>query len=407
MSKSATDIRLQLTYDRISEALHDNHALNPVNTLSWPCSICNKNVLQNQKAIHCDTCSKWCHIKCDGTSPEFYDYLQTMDEFEWHCLPCVMERNHEIIPFSLCSNSEIDKVNQSDSMKFCNVLPNQDIISFSRNLTNLSQKDFDQNLPELLESDYYSVHRFQNLDNKNKLNIFHSNVNGLESKFDNLCEFLSGSNTPFDIIGITETSQKNDTSFLANVDLETYKPFFTPTHTSKGGAALYVLDTFRPFERSDLKTQNKQFESVWAELPNDKGKNVVCGCIYRHPTNDMTDFMAYCESTLTKLSAENKDVYICGDFNIDLLKLDDEIKYLKFYNLLCTYGFLPLIIHPSRVVDNQEPSLIDNIFSNNISHEIISGNIYLTLSEHFSQFASITYVKPNYKKKQYLSKRFY
>ena len=317
-----------------------------------------------------------------------------------------MERNHEIIPFSLCSNSEIDKVNQSDSMKFCNVLPNQDIISFSRNLTNLSQKDFDQNLPELLESDYYSVHRFQNLDNKNKLNIFHSNVNGLESKFDNLCEFLSGSNTPFDIIGITETSQKNDTSFLANVDLETYKPFFTPTHTSKGGAALYVLDTFRPFERSDLKTQNKQFESVWAELPNDKGKNVVCGCIYRHPTNDMTDFMAYCESTLTKLSAENKDVYICGDFNIDLLKLDDEIKYLKFYNLLCTYGFLPLIIHPSRVVDNQEPSLIDNIFSNNISHEIISGNIYLTLSEHFSQFASITYVKPNYKKNNIYQRDF-
>ena len=43
----------------------------------------------------------------------------------------------------VCSNSEIDKVNQSDSMKFCNVLPNQDIISFSRNLTNLSPKDFD------------------------------------------------------------------------------------------------------------------------------------------------------------------------------------------------------------------------------------------------------------------------
>ena len=32
---------------------------------------------------------------------------------------------------------------------------------------------------------------------------------------------------------------------------------------------------------------------------------------------------------------------------------------------------------------------IDNIFCNNLSDEITSGNIYLTLSEHFCQFASV------------------
>ena len=40
-------------------------------------------------------------------------------------------------------------------------------------------------------------------------------------------------------------------------------------------------------------------------------------------------------------------------------------------------------------MENQVPSLIDNIFCNNISEEINSGNIYLTLSEHFCQFASV------------------
>ena len=64
-------------------------------------------------------------------------------------------------------------------------------------------------------------------------------------------------------------------------------------------------------------------------------------------------------------------------------------NYQTIYNLLCVYGFLPLIIHPTRIVENQEPSLIDNIYSNNVSDEIVSGNIYLTLSEHLSQFASI------------------
>ena len=98
------------------------------------------------------------------------------------------------------------------------------------------------------------------------------------------------------------------------------------------------------------------------------------------------------------VASEDKEVYLCGDFNIDLLKINDITTYLTFYNLLCSYGFLPLIIHPSRVVENQEPSLIDNIFSNNISNEINSGNIYLSLSEHFSQFASVKREKLDTKK---------
>ena len=83
-----------------------------------------------------------------------------------------------------------------------------------------------------------------------------------------------------------------------------------------------------------------------------------------------------------------KYIYICGDFNIDLLKVDEISNDQLCYNLICSFGFLPLITQPTRVVDNQT-SLIDNIFSNNLSDEIISGNIYLTLSEHFCQFASV------------------
>ena len=65
------------------------------------------------------------------------------------------------------------------------------------------------------------------------------------------------------------------------------------------------------------------------------------------------------------------------------------INCIIIYNLLCSFGFLPLIVQPTRVVENQVPSLIYNIFCNNISEEINSGNIYLTLSEHFCPFASV------------------
>ena len=160
-------------------------------------------------------------------------------------------------------------------------------------------------------------------------------------------------------------------------------------YSRKGGTALYVKESYDVFERSDLKIQNNCFESLWFEIKNKRNKNILCGCIYRHPKYDLSKFMIYLETSLKKVDNENREVYICGDFNIDLLKVDERNNFQLYYNLICSFGFLPLIIQPTRVVDNQTPSLIDNIFSNNLSDEITSRNIYLTLSEHFCQVASV------------------
>ena len=86
----------------------------------------------------------------------------------------------------------------------------------------------------------------------------------------------------------------------------------------------------------------------------------------------------------------------CGDFNIDLLKIEAINSNQEYYNLMCSYGLLPQIIQPTRVVEHQSP-LIDNIFTNNLNDEITSGNIYLTLCGHFSQFISVKRNKIDYK----------
>ena len=85
---------------------------------------------------------------------------------------------------------------------------------------------------------------------------------------------------------------------------------------------------------------------------------------------------------------ENKELYLCGDFNFDLLKFNTDSLSQKFFNLLCSYGLMPTILQPTRVTDHSA-TVIDNIFTNNISDSIISGNILLTLSEHFSQFMTV------------------
>ena len=248
-------------------------------------------------------------------------------------------------------------------------------------------------LPSNLNSKYHSVRDFQKLKIQKNFNIFHANVNGLESKFDTLHTFLSGSTSKMDVIAITETSENKDHGFITNVELDGYKaPYHTQTNSLKGGTALYVNKDFDSFERTEFKCQNDILESVWIEIKNKNSKNIICGCIYRHPKtliSDFSEFNKYMDKTLNKIVQENKEIYICGDFNIDLLKMNDFDSHLEFYTLLNSHGLLPFIVQPTRVVDSQTPSLIDNIFSSNISDSVLSGNIFLTLSEHFSQFASV------------------
>ena len=166
-------------------------------------------------------------------------------------------------------------------------------------------------------------------------------------------------------------------------------PFLTPTLSSKGGIAIYVKKDFNYHERTDLNIKTKDFESIWIEIKNDKSKNIICGCVYRHPRYYQADFMEYMDSTLHKIGKEGKEIYLSGDFNIDFIKTDTEKCSTDFYALLSSNGLLPYIIHPSRVVEGKAPSLIDNIFSNNVTDIVLSGSIYMQLSEHFSQFASV------------------
>ena len=113
------------------------------------------------------------------------------------------------IPFTLCNNLELCNTNDNNSSKFLNSLPSFEIISEASKFSQPPSNDVDLNLAFQNDSSYYSVNELFKLNLNNNLNIFYTNINGLESKFDNLHEFLS-STSKMDIIALTETSQKNN-----------------------------------------------------------------------------------------------------------------------------------------------------------------------------------------------------
>ena len=69
--------------------------------------------------------------------------------------------------------------------------------------------------------------------------------------------------------------------------------------------------------------KSKELESVFAEICNKNMKNVIIGCIYRHPSMDLSEFNEeFLNPLMEKMSTDNKKLFLVGDFNIDLLKVD-------------------------------------------------------------------------------------
>ena len=90
----------------------------------------------------------------------------------------------------------------------------------------------------------------------------------------------------------------------------------------------------------------------------------------------------------SKVAKEKKLIYLMGDFNFDLLQYDTDNNSYDFLNSIVENGMLPFIHQPTRIIDSSA-TLIDNIFSNNIEDESISGNLFIKLSDHLPQFLII------------------
>ena len=104
---------------------------------------------------------------------------------------------------------------------------------------------------------------------------------------------------------------------------------------------------------------------------------------------DVLDFKNnYINQIFEILSTEQKQVFLLDDFTINLLNYNDHQSANDFLNSLASNSFIPYILHPTRITSHSK-TLIDNIFSNYISHETISGNITATISYHLPQLSFV------------------
>ena len=85
---------------------------------------------------------------------------------------------------------------------------------------------------------------------------------------------------------------------------------------------------------------------------------------------------------LELLAGENKEIYIMGDMNIDLFKLNEHWKTGECVENIFTHGFIPFSTNPTRITDHSA-TLIDHIYTNRTDTNMTSGIITTDISDHF------------------------
>ena len=145
--------------------------------------------------------------------------------------------------------------------------------------------------------------------------LFHVNIRSLTKHYDKLHSLLYSTKVPFDIIGITETKQSLGKEFLLNVNIHKYQLHSQPTKSACGGATLHVKKSLDHKVLHEFNALEDEFEPLWVEInTGPHSKNIVVCSSYRHSDTDVTKFLEYLESVLSKVD-KNKIICVMGDFD--------------------------------------------------------------------------------------------
>ena len=93
-------------------------------------------------------------------------------------------------------------------------------------------------------------------------------------------------------------------------------------------------------------------------------------------------------ATLSHMKATRHSSYVCGDYNVDLLKVKTNKHYCEYFDEIISQGFIPKNTLPTKVSEHSS-TVIDNIFTSNIDESESSGILLNQISDHRMIFTLI------------------
>lgn len=253
----------------------------------------------------------------------------------------------------------------------------------------------------IIPCQYYSIDNinthFRDIGKCN-LSLFHHNARSLNKHNNDILNYFSSLDHHFDIYGFSETwFGSDDDASLVDIGDYSVENCIREGRTG-GGVTLFINNTINYRIRHDLSLDCQHCDSLFIETSNNSITTII-GIVYKPEYVVFADFISQLTNVLSTISNEKKSCYIMGDFNLDLLKHDSNSKILDFLNTFYSHDFIPSIDRPTRIFTNTagvtSATLIDNIFTNDITANIISGVAVTDLSDHFPIFVTKRHSRPN------------
>ena len=209
------------------------------------------------------------------------------------------------------------------------------------------------------------------------------NIVSLPKKIDEIRHSMSNKN--IDLIAFNET--RLDSSFTDNfIHLDNYDIIRKDRSRNGGGVCIYLRSSINYKIRSDLISSD--LEAVCVEITKPHSRPFIVTTVYR-PPNASSDFFDHFEKLIKQIDDEDKEMYLMGDLNCDMLKkekLSNNMPTKKLNSVYELYQLSQLIDEATRITMTTS-SLIDHITTNTpekISH---SGVIHTGISDHSLVFA--------------------
>ena len=307
------------------------------------------------------------------------------------------------LPFYNCTNYQIIRECQSMSENMIEFFKNNE---FTMQMKQITSSFTDENY----SCNYYNhsnISKVISEHNADCLKVINFNIRSFEKNKFNLYFYLSTLPIQFDIIFLTETGRVNIE--WAESIFEGYKFLYQPPSSNKGGAGMLIkTDSFDNFSeitnekycvKKNCDCRLCEVESIWVKLEN-KGKEFITGTIYRHPNGNVKHFIESIEHIFSNMN-DNAFYIIAGDFNINLLNINDE-NTTKYVNGFLEANFIPCINLPTRFCDTTA-TLIDHIMikvpRKLIQSKVSAGNLLTDITDHLPNFVFInTKIKINNKR---------
>ena len=389
------------------------------------CYVCTHRILSHSRSIVCIWCNKAYHKNCLPVD------IRDIQMYQFTCEICHVE----LFPFNNieCDAQFFDSItyNPQSNLKKCKM-------SVADKLFNPLDTEClfeDDQMQFLLDIDpdyqYYNdeqcVFNVQNCDyytepsfakkciqlniSENCFSLMHCNIRSMAKNLNDFEQYLQCLNLRFKVVTFSETWLTHANYECFNICGYNIENQFR-SDKSGGGVSICVSHEIEYTLRNEFNFCNEYIESLFIEIPKSEfnfDKNIIVGTVYRPPNTEIEEFIKYLDDILVKLKAEQNIIYLLGDFNINLLNIENHTQSSDFLDLLYSHSFMPLINKPTRVTANSA-TIIDHIFCNEIHNSRLFNGIFVTeITDHYPIFSiNIShkmYARPNYYSKRSLTEK--